>query len=341
MYIKPLKGRIRRNIYDKRIYMSCNFETTLYKNIHYVYLIGLMYLENGKNQYKTFSLDDKNNNLNIKNNSLSIIKDFLNFILFKFNKKFKIIIYFHNLRSFHGFFIIECINKFFKDIKKNIVIKNNLIYKIELSNLIFLDILNIYNKDLDILSLHLLNKKKNNFNIEKIKTLNDIEIYYKEINNYLYTNVYLLYEIVKVIIKHFFIKYNVDIVLNFTISSISMHIYRTNYLKNNFHIEITKKHKYQFIKHSYYGGLCNVHYTNSKNGYYYDVNSLYPYVMMNNKMPLGKGYFISNIKDVNIDNYFGFISCNVFVPKELTIPPLPMRNIKNINILANGYLKGI
>lgn len=338
MFIKPLKKK-KINIYKNRIYFSCDFETIAISNIHYVYIAGLMYLDNNKNIYKTFHIDSNTTTSNIELNSLHVIKELITFLLYKFKEKDKKIIYMHNLRSFDGFFIIECINKFFKDNKEETVIRNNLIYKISFKNIIFLDTLNICNNSLDRLSTSFLKKKKIKFNVQKIKSISDIKKYYKKITNYLYTDVYLLFQIVEKLLNIFYKEFNIDIVKYYTISSISMFIYRTYYLKED--IEITKEHKYKYIKYSYYGGLCNLHYTTSKNGYYYDINSLYPYVMSSKEMPLGVGTFITKIETTDLTNYFGFISCDIFVPNFLDIPPLPMKNKNNINVYAHGYLKGI
>ena len=57
--------------------------------------------------------------------------------------------------------------------------------------------------------------------------------------------------------------------------------------------------EYSFLKHSYYGGLCCVDFDNvkkfekkkDKSGVVFDVNSLYPSMMMDSLLPYGKGYY--------------------------------------------------
>lgn len=73
---------------------------------------------------------------------------------------------------------------------------------------------------------------------------------------------------------------------------------------------VTNFFEYAFIKHSYFGGLCCVDYDNvakfekqgEKEGLVFDVNSLYPSMMMDNLLPYGKGYFSEKpYRDMNED----------------------------------------
>ena len=73
---------------------------------------------------------------------------------------------------------------------------------------------------------------------------------------------------------------------------------------------VTNFFEYAFIKHSYFGGLCCVDYDNvakfekqgKKEGLVFDVNSLYPSMMMDNLLPYGKGYFSEKpYRDMNED----------------------------------------
>ena len=73
---------------------------------------------------------------------------------------------------------------------------------------------------------------------------------------------------------------------------------------------VTNFFEYTFVKHSYYGGLCCVDYDNvkkfeeqgRKEGLVFDVNSLYPSMMMDSLLPYGKGYYSEKpYKDMNED----------------------------------------
>ena len=335
MFLSKLKNQSKLS---SKILGSADFETILYNHTHYVYAIGVVF----ENNYKSFFLDvDKLSLSKVEESSLYLIKEFIDYSININKNNMKIFIYFHNLRLFDGIFILKCLKKFYKKQNIKVIIRNNKILKIQYKNLIFLDSLNIVNNSLNDISKLFLNKKKDSFEIyRKIKSFVDIQSYYKEISIYLFQDVFLLYEIINILYNKIFNLFNVDITKNFTISSISMSLYRKNYLNNN-GIWLTKYHKYNFIKESYFGGLCNLHkpYYN-KESYYYDVNSLYPSIMKDKLFPIGKGKFLYKFDTLDINNYFGFIECYIYVPKELKIPPLIVRDSNGTIIQAHGYIKG-
>ena len=61
---------------------------------------------------------------------------------------------------------------------------------------------------------------------------------------------------------------------------------------------------------------------------YYDICSLYPYVLMSKRFPIGYPRIITE-KFNSIDNYFGLVQCRVLPPKNLYLPVLPYRNEKD------------
>ena len=97
----------------------------------------------------------------------------------------------------------------------------------------------------------------------------------------------------------------------------------------------------EFLRMSYCGGRTEVFKIELKeNGYHYDVNSLYPYVMSyvwNNheviaRYPIGKPTYIERGEVaqhyfeewLDLHSGLGFINCKVFIPKQ-HIPPLPVK----------------
>lgn len=344
MFLKKIKDKKKKKYI---LIMSSDFETVILDNIHYVYAIGLMYKsEINKIIYKDFFINTSKKNC-LKKESNILLKEYIEYILRLSNSKNKIFIYFHNLRNFDGFFIVNIINEHFNNIdkyKKKILIKDNSIFYIKLNNIIFLDSLNILNNKLSDIAKKFLKEDKIDFDISKVDSIEKIIYYYNSIKKYLYKDVELLFKIINITRNRFLDLYNLDITTHFTISNIAMSIFRKNFFDDKkIEIEITKANKYKYIKKSYYGGLCNVHktYLNGE-GFLYDVNSLYPYVMKTCEMPIGKGEFIiknlENKKDIN--EYFGFIHCMIYVPKHLKIPPLMLRYEGTI-MQAIGYLKGI
>ena len=331
---------------NNRVYMAADFETILINNVHYVYMIGEAYLQHNKLikdkkifKYSNINLNDESN---VIDNSYKLIENFIRGIINKNNDTTKIIVYFHNLGNFDCYFIVKSVNKIKKVIKKNIIIRDNKIYKITLNNIVFLDSINMVNESLNDIGKTFLNDSKDNFDISKIKSLKDIRDNFNEINNYLRKDVYLLYDFIIMWKNKINSMFNIDIVKNFTISSISFAIYRRNYLKDYQEIEITKGYKYEFIKKSYYGGITNVFRASLNEGFCYDVNSLYPYIMKSVPMPMGKGKYIyskeASIKDFN--KYYGFCECLIKIPENLPIPPL-IHKKDNTILMPIGIIKGV
>lgn len=84
------------------------------------------------------------------------------------------------------------------------------------------------------------------------------------------------------------------------------------------------------IRKSYSGGAVDVYIPQNKNNetlYLYDVNSLYPSVMLNKPMPTGQPVaFLGDIRQVD-PNAFGFFYCKITSPEYLEHPIL-QRSIK-------------
>lgn len=56
-----------------------------------------------------------------------------------------------------------------------------------------------------------------------------------------------------------------------------------------------------FVRRGYYGGHADVYKTKGENFYYYDVNSLYPYVMKTYPMPIGPPIWSPDLHKYNIE----------------------------------------
>jgi hypothetical protein len=110
-----------------------------------------------------------------------------------------------------------------------------------------------------------------------------------------------------------------------TISGLAVIIFLKHFYKNNIPL-INKASIYRDIKQAYYGGITEVYKPFGSNLYYYDVNSLYPYVSLQD-MP---GLDCSPIQyyglDENIDNLFGFFRACVETPLNSYLGLLPYRD---------------
>lgn len=123
-----------------------------------------------------------------------------------------------------------------------------------------------------------------------------------------------------------------------TLPSLSFAIFRTHYLLENSVTQISGK-IYKDIKESYTGGSIDMYIIGPNQNdinekiYSYDVNSLYPYVMMNNLMPVRDIiYFEGDIRkfDSTRSESFGYFYCKIITPDNLDHPIL-QKHIKTSN----------
>ena len=174
------------------------------------------------------------------------------------------------------------------------------------------------------------NQYKNNYN--KWYLENEILLYCEN-------DVKCLWHVIKKFQKNIYKRYMIDINNYLTLPSLTLGIYRTQYLKENTIPKIIGL-MYWDIKQSYTGGSVDVYKTFGKNILRYDVNSLYPSVMQEYPSPTGNIYsFNGNIllKDCNA---FGFFYVKVRSPN-INIPILqnkvktPNGNLRTIAPIGN------
>lgn len=110
--------------------------------------------------------------------------------------------------------------------------------------------------------------------------------------------------------KYIYQKFGLQMTDSLTISRLSLNIFLNNYI-NNSKIPVIKGNMYDDIKLGYYGGVTEVYKPYGENLFYYDVNSLYPYVALN-PMCGNKYTFIENYNnDINLKDLFGFFYCKI------------------------------
>lgn len=110
----------------------------------------------------------------------------------------------------------------------------------------------------------------------------------------------------------------------------------------NWPIHIPNRNEDEFIRSGYYGGHTDTYIPYGENLYYYDVNSLYPFVMKEFPMPGGKPVWHSNLVGKELDDsVFGFIKAYVECPKTLKRPFLPYRDKNNTIIFPTGKFIGV
>lgn len=131
-------------------------------------------------------------------------------------------------------------------------------------------------------------------------------------------------------------KWGLDITKYPTTPSLAFAIYRSSYLKDHT-IPITQGEVYDFIKESFTGGATEMYkpVSSSRNIYCYDVNSLYPFVMANNKFPVGQILqFEGDPTILSQDDYYWIGDVEVQTKKNLYSPYLQIHH--NITGAAGG-----
>lgn len=181
----------------------------------------------------------------------------------------------------------------------------------------------------------------------------DDEVYLK----YLGYDVISLYEVLENLIKVSGLSLK-DFVKKISTASLSRHIFKTGYKGKEFKNPFSNKTDYQimtqynykynlqieeFLRDSYCGGRTEVFKIYGENLKHYDVNSLYPFVMLGD-MPVGKPehYKRSETAKDTFNKWMenkkgiGFLSCSVHIPNQ-NIPPLPCKMGKLAFVCGDVY----
>lgn len=103
--------------------------------------------------------------------------------------------------------------------------------------------------------------------------------FYDETIKYLNNDLYSLHEVLTRANKQVFLDYNINMTESITISGLAVRIFLKDYYNNNIPV-INKPSIYRDIKQGYSGAITEVYKPSGNNLFYYDVNSLYPYVAL-------------------------------------------------------------
>nr|YP_009059706.1 DNA polymerase family B [Parasitella parasitica]AIO05756.1 DNA polymerase family B [Parasitella parasitica] len=308
-----------------------DIETIVVNNIHVPYAIGYK-LYNQK--AVTYYITDYGKS--IKPSSIKIINAFLDDFLV--NAK-GYTIYCHNLGSFDGYILLKELNRANK--KLNILMdKQHKFISIDIleSNIKFRDSLRILPTSLDSLSkIFDVEIKKGTLDHSRVNKILLFSNNFKlELLAYLEKDLISLMDVLINASKQLLQDYNIDFSKCLSASAMAMKIYRTKFIK--LEIPILPSHIDTIIRDSYRGGATEVYKTSGNGLYYYDINSLYPYAMIN-KMPYK---FICVENKVDLNNFFGFVVADVYAPLSVFNPFLPFKDVKTGNIqYPHGQFRGI
>lgn len=268
-----------------------DFETTPIKEEVQKFLCGGIY------DYSTFRYYES-------------IEEIINYFIKAEHKIF----YFHNLSYDYRFLLHYLLDNFDIDI----IPRNSQILKID-----------VYNKDKKLFELRdsyalmpLSLKKISESFCNKYKKqdfdIMDIEKIFKnnkeKVIEYLKLDCLSLYEALDNYMK--ILKIDKNKALNLTLPCITMQNWK-RYYKDHKNIICHKNYDREF-RYGYFGARTEVFNMKCDEGYYYDFNSLYPSVMLENEFPIGKLEKLTN------DMQFFYAHITIEIPKTF-IPPLPFK----------------
>lgn len=138
------------------------------------------------------------------------------------------------------------------------------------------------------------------------------EILKKEFLSYLLDDLVSLYQMLVKTSEKMFLDFDIDMTKCLTISKLAYKIFTKDYLdKNKLVPLINKRNIYRDIKLGYYRSMIEVYKPYGENLYYYNVNSLYPYIALND-MPDLECHKLEYINiNKNIDKLFDFFYCKI------------------------------
>jgi hypothetical protein len=151
---------------------------------------------------------------------------------------------------------------------------------------------------------------KKDMDYESIKQVSDLAT--KENQEYLYNDVVGLYEILEK-----FADWGLNGgKLRMTLPSQSLQIFTTKFQESA--LQPLSEEDEAFIRKGYFGGRVEIFRMTGENLNYYDVNSLYPFCMLQ-EMPAGRPLQVNErVKDL-----IGFYEIEADIPPDCHIPPLP------------------
>lgn len=154
----------------------------------------------------------------------------------------------------------------------------------------------------------------------------DVWDFKKESLIYLSKDLTSLYQVLVKVNRTLFLDFDVKMPSCLTISKLAYEIFSKDYLTKDKPIPlISKATIHNDIKLGYYGGNTEVYRPYGENLYYYDVNSLYPYVSLNDMVGLDchKQEYINKKADLN--ELFGFFYCHIKANQGNYLGILPVR----------------
>jgi DNA polymerase type B, organellar and viral len=135
----------------------------------------------------------------------------------------------------------------------------------------------------------------------------------------------ILFNVLKNFNKNIFDLFKINVQKYPTLPSLSLGIYRTNFLSEDYKIPLIHGEIYKNIKEGYTGGSVDVFKPYGLNLFSYDFNSLYPFVIKNFPMPVGHPTYFEGDISLKETNPFGIFEVEITSPENCNVPILQHR----------------
>lgn len=286
-FITPIENKLDDAIENLS---AMDIETILINDVHHPISISISW--NCKvDGYKTklFIVDNELFLIDKDKAIQELFKNFFNFIVDNYGK-FKYI-FVHNLGSYDGYFIYKQLSNFYESDKVDCIIDDkNKFIRIELKikldkwtnfTITWKDSYRIFPVKLDDLCKSLgIEGKISNYNMK----FNNIKLFenpslLEKFKSYALQDTICLLKALEILQDKYHINHKIEISSILSTSTLSLKIFRKNFLNDDIEIPVLKGEIDKFIRKSYLGGATDYYIAEGEDLYYYDVNSLYPHVM--------------------------------------------------------------
>jgi hypothetical protein len=351
-YITSLKRSSRK----RAAFMVSDLETVIVDNNHRAYAGGVMLVYPGsdvRNSYIStyFSEDYYSYMKDFKDRSDKVLFDLIHKIIALVKKEKTVnTVYFHNFSRFDGIILLKYLVCKHPEFDVKTVFRNNRLYEVTVYDLksrklLFKlrDSLNLLPGTLDNLAKSLCPTLGSKGSIDYASVrVDNLMSNKEELIEYMKQDILLLGGIMLKAQEIYYNLFQLDIVSKLTLSSLVLSIFRFKfYDEQNWPIYIPTMNQDNFIRKGYYGGHTDMFKPKGEDLYYYDVNSLYPFVMKEFDMPGGKPVWHGNLEGMELDSMCGFIEAYVDCPLTIKKPFLPFRKKDETLIFPTGEFIGV
>jgi len=342
---------------ERRPFIVADTETVLINNVHVPYAAGFIALRPGEDigvypdpAFETyFSEDDLFHIPEFKDRSDRMLFDFLEHLAILANRTNIRTVYFHNFSRFDGILLMKYYASradkgyTFKPLLRNLKLYELAVYRDRKLVFRLRDSYTLLPSSLAKLAKTLCPQlgSKGSIPHDEVRVANLMDLR-EQLLEYMIQDIRLLGGVMLKAQDIYWTKYKVDIEDCLTLSSLAMTIYRSKYYDSiSWPIHIPSRNEDTFIRRGYYGGHADTYKPYGENLYYYDVNSLYPYIMKSCPMPGGVPVWHANLEGQELSNLYGFIEAYVVCPNTITRPFLPYRDHNDTLLFPTGKFVGV